>query len=295
MATNCVAYFIMVHHKPYQFEWLMRAIYTPDDLFIVHVDLKSRLGISKDRRGLMAEVHRICENRSNIVIMRSRVTNWGGWSLSQALIDAVGQALSHSITWSHFVNLSGQCYPLKPINELKAKITALSDRLHVELRPIATLPADDWHHRWSPMFETPLRAFRLPGRRRPPTNFTMEYKGSQWVILPRAFCKWIVTAPLTHRVSAYLRRLLLSDELLVQTLAANSPWCDRIAPSYGRAIFWPGPRLVNIDDLPQLLQSEAWFARKFDARIDIDILRALAREGGFEPGPIPHADHTVRR
>ncbi len=294
MATNRLAYFVMVHHKPYQFEWLMRAIYTPDDLFLVHVDLKSKLGIKKDRRGLIQEVRRICADKPNILIMPSRITNWGGWSLSQALIDAICLAQNHPIRWSHFVNLSGQCYPLKPIEEVKANIAAMSDRLYVELRPIATLPSDDWHLRWSPMFETPLRAFRLPGRRQPPSKLAVEYKGSQWVILPRAFCNWIVTAPLTRVVSTYLRRLLLSDELLIQTLATNSPWVNRIAHFYGRAIYWPGPKLLTVEDLPGLLQSGAWFARKFDAQIDIEILRDLALEGGFEPGPIPDMSYRPR-
>jgi hypothetical protein len=287
MTTDRLAYFVMVHHKPYQFEWLMRAIYTPDDLFLVHVDLKSRLGIKKDRRGLMREVRRICAGRPNIVLMRSRATNWGGWSLSRVLIDAVRQAREHPIAWSHFVNLSGQCYPLKPIADIKAEIVAAGDRLHVELKSIATQPADDWHHRWSPMIETPLRAFRLPGRRRPPSGFTIEHKGSQWVVLPRTFCEWAVNAPLTRRVSAYLRRLLLSDELVVQALATNGPWHDRIAPSYGRAIYWPGPKLLTIDDLPRLLESGAWFARKFDVQADAAVLHALARHGRFAAGPAP--------
>lgn len=284
MTTKRLAYFVMVHHKPYQFEWLMRAIYTPDDLFLVHVDLKSRLGIKKDRRGLMQEVRRICAGKPNIVLMRSRATNWGGWSLSRVLLDSVQRALRHPISWSHFVNLSGQCYPLKSIDDVKADIVASGDRLHVELKPIMTLPPDDWHHRWSPMLETPLRAFCLPGRRRPPSGFAIDHKGSQWIIVPRAFCEWAVTAPLTRRVSNYMRRLLLSDELIMQTLALNGPWRDRIAPFYGRAIYWPGPKLLTIDDLSRLLQSGAWFARKFDARVDADVLHALAQNGRFEPG-----------
>lgn len=287
MTTDRLAYFVMVHHKPYQFEWLMKAIYTPDDLFLVHVDLKSRLGLKKDRRGLMREVRRICAGRPNIVLMRSRATNWGGWSLSRVLLDAIRQARAHPMPWSHFVNLSGQCYPLRSIDDIRADLAAAGDRIHVELRPIASLPADDWHRRWSPMIETPLRAIRLPGRRRPPSRFMLEHKGSQWVILPRAFCDWAMTAPLTQRVTGYLRHLLLSDELIVQALATNGPWRDRVAPSYGRAIYWPGPKLLTSEDLPRLLASDAWFARKFDAHADGDVLGTLARRSGFTPGPLP--------
>jgi len=283
--TSRLAYFVMVHHKPYQFEWLMRAIYTPDDLFLIHVDLKSRLGLKKDRRGLMREVRRICAGRPNIVLMRSRATNWGGWSLSRVLIDAIRQALRHPIAWDRFVNLSGQCYPTKPLETIRRELTAAGDRVHVEFRSIADLPADDWHHRWSPMMETPLRAFRLPGRRRPPAGFDITYKGSQWVVLPRGFCEWAVSAPLMRTVANYLRHLLLSDELVIQALVANGPWADRIAPFYGRAIYWPGPKLLTTEDLPAIRASGAWFARKFDAHADAAVLDALAQEGGYAPGP----------
>jgi len=285
--TNPLAYFVMVHHKPYQFEWLMRAIWTPDDLFLVHVDLKSRLGLKKDRRGLMREVRRIRAGRSNIVLMRSRATNWGGWSLSKVLLDAVRQALRHPVRWSHFINLSGQCYPLKPLAVIREEVAAAGNSVHVELRPLDALPPDDWHLRWSPMVETPLRAFRLPGRRRPPQDFDLTHKGSQWVVLPRAFCEWVVDAPVTHRVSRYLRGLLLSDELIMQALVLNGPWKDRVAAFYRRAIYWPGPKLLDAGDLPRLRESDAWFGRKVDAGADPALLQALAEQGGFVLGPTP--------
>ncbi len=80
---------------------------------------------------------------------------------------------------------------------IKREIAAAGDRVHVEMLPIAELPADDWHHNAHPMLETPLRAFILPGRKAPPIDFALTHKGSQWVILPRAFCEWMAEAPLT--------------------------------------------------------------------------------------------------
>lgn len=279
--TGSIAYFIMVHHKPAQFEWLLRAIYTPDDVFLVHVDLKSRLGLKRSRRGLMREVRRICAPYPNVIIMRSRFTNWGGWSLSRTLLAAISHALRLSGNWSHFVNLSGQCYPLKPIEDVRREIVASGDQLHIELRTIADLPIDDWHRGANRMFETPLRAFRLPGRRPPPRGFDITHKGSQWVILPRNFCEWVTTARLTRSISAYMRRLLLTDELLMQTLALNGPFASNIAPSYRRAIIWPGPKVMTVDDLPYLAGSGAWFGRKFDEASDGEILALLAERHGF--------------
>ena len=281
------AYFIMVHHKPEQFEWLMNAIYDPDDLFIVHVDRKSRLGLKADRRGVMREVRRICADRRNIVIMRSRFTNWGGWSLSRILIDAVRLAILRDERWTHFINLSGQCYPLKPIEAIRQALAEGGEQIYVEMRPFAELPDDDWHLNWHPMLETPLRALILPGRRRPPSDFAIAHKGSQWVILPRVFCEWMMTAPLRRSIRRYMRNLLLTDELVVQAYAANGPFRDQVAPDYRREIVWPGPKVMRMDDLPRLRSSQAWFARKFDVQTDAAVLRTLAEANGFRPGPAP--------
>ncbi len=281
-----IAYFIMVHHKPAQFEWLLRAVYSPEDLFLVHVDLKSRLGLKRDRRGVMTRVRAACAGKPNVHLMRSRFTNWGGWSLSKLLIDAIAQALQLDADWGYFLNLSGQCYPLKPIATLRQELGDRADGVHVQMWPIAERPADDWHHRAHRMLEIPFKAVVLPGRKPDPRSFTMANKGSQWVILPRAFCEWLVHAPITRRISSYMRSLLLTDELIMQTLVANGPFADRVAPHYGREIVWPGPKTFTIDDLAMLRASDAWFARKFDAERDPGLLTALADANGFEHGPL---------
>lgn len=284
-----IVYFIMVHHKPAQFDWLLKAIADPADLFFVHVDMKSRLGLKRDRRGVMAGVRRAVAGQANVTLMPSQFTNWGGWSLSRLLLRSIGLALKADASWTHFVNLSGQCYPLKPIREIKRQLGEDQDRVRVQMWPVAERPADDWHHRAHPMLETPLKAFILPGRKPLPVRFTMAHKGSQWVMLPRSFCEWLVSAPVTREIARYMRGLLLTDELIVQTLVANGPFGDRIAENYGREIVWPGPKTFTIDDLPMLRASSALFARKFDAARDPELMVALAQANDFRPGTLDQA------
>ena len=280
-----IAYFMMVHHKPEQFVWLIKAIHDPEDVFLVHVDLKSRLGLKRDRQGVMSGVRSACGHLANVHLMRSRYTNWGGWSLSRILLDAIKIALKSGVDWRYFINLSGQCYPLRSLDRIKYDLASRGDSVGVQMWPIADRPADDWHHRAHPMLETPLKALILPGRKPPPTSFTMDNKGSQWVILPRAFCEWLVRAPITRQIASYMRGLLLTDELIMQTLVANGPFANRIADDYGREIVWPGPKTFTIEDLPMLRASPALFARKFDAARDPELMEALADANGFERGP----------
>ena len=133
------------------------------------------------------------------------------------------------------------------------------------------------------MVELPHKAVKLPGPRRKPTDFELEYKGSQWCILPRGFCAWQRDAPVAARIRRYLRGLLLSDELIMQTLVRNGPWRDRVAPFYGRAIVWPGPKVMTMADWDMLDESPAFFARKFDPDCDAEIIRRGSAEGGRRP------------
>ncbi|HVB69220.1 MAG TPA: beta-1,6-N-acetylglucosaminyltransferase [Acetobacteraceae bacterium] len=272
-----LAYFVLAHRGPDHLRLLVETIADPRDLVILHVDLKSMLGLRPERSGTWTMARRLARERPNVILMRPRCTNWGGWSLSQVLLDAIDLALARAGNWTHLVNLSGQCFPIKPLDAIRAQLGESRDTAYVQLRHFSSLPPDDWHLRWQPMIELPHKALALRGPRRRPDRFELEYKGSQWCILPRAFCEWQRRAPIARDVRQYLRGAFLSDELLMQTLVRNSPWRGETAAHYGREIIWPGPRVMTMADWDLLQQSPAFYARKFDTAVDDRIAPALAR------------------
>ena len=75
----------------------------------------------------------------------------------------------------------------------------------------------------------------------------------------------------------FFRRVLIPDELFFQTILLNSPLRDRIVNDNLRYMDWsrpnvPLPAVLGTGDLPQLQQSPALFARKFDVTVDSAIL-----------------------
>ncbi|MBO0710786.1 MAG: hypothetical protein J2P47_05840 [Acetobacteraceae bacterium] len=278
-----IAWFVMAHHRPEQLRWVVEALASSRtcELILLHVDLKSLLGIKPERNGVWRMARRLAAEHPAVRLLSPRFTNWGGWSLTRLHLHAVETALALDPGWTHFVNLSGQCYPIKPLDEIRAALGRADDQIFVELRPFASLPQDDWHLAWHPMIELPHKALKLPGPRRKPTGFALDHKGSQWSILPRRFCEWQREAPIGREIRRYLRHLLLSDELIMQTLALNGPWRERVAPHFGREIVWPGPKVFGTADLPQLLESPGFFARKFDMDRDPEVLGTLARRLGL--------------
>ena len=272
-----IAYFIMLHNKPHQLEELFEALYNEVDIFILHVDLKSRLGLRPSGSGVFEMAARLAEGKPNVTLMRSRFTNWGGWSLSSVLLSAMDCALHSEYPWTHFVNLSGQCFPtISPVRFRNLLADYSQDGQFVEMRPFATLPRDDWHLAWSPMLETPLKTLRMPGKRMPPTDLAVSFKGSQWVFLSRKFCSWQAQSPVQSRTVAYLRQTFLSDELLVQTLLSNAPEnFFSVLDFPTRYLVWPGPRLLSYSDLPEINRSGAPFVRKVDSGHDERLISGL--------------------
>lgn len=288
------AYFITVHHKPKQFEWLMEAIYNKDDYFLVHIDLKSFLLIKKHRRGLYGRVREVLRDKPNVVLMRPRFLNWGGWTLSQVALDAIAIMLKKAEDWQYFINLSGQCYPIKPMSHIRDFLgdAGAKGTNFLETQHFSTLGPDDWHTERRPMLELPVRAIKLPWHRNPPTTFQVDWKGSQWCMLTRGFCEWAVTDDLTRKVKGYLKYTMLSDELLFQTLLMNGPFRETRAEHYGREILWPGPKVMGMEDRETLTNSKALFSRKFDEAKDARILECLADLNGFRPVGRPAAIGT---
>jgi hypothetical protein len=271
---SSLALFIMCHSKPEQLQLLLEATRVNKGPRIIHVDAKTALGLRPSGRGVVAIVAHE-KARYGAEVMRSRFTNWGGWSLCSTLLSAIRRALVLDPEWRYFVNLSGQCFPLKPLPQIAEQL-ADGKFEYVESKLIADLPADDWHHRWSPMVETPLKTIVLRGKRLPPPGLKMLHKGSQWIMLSREFCTWLVDADRTRQVSRFLKHAFLSDELFIQNIFSESPFADRMAPHYGRFLEFPGPRVLTATDYPQIKASGALFGRKFDGNQDAAILDLLA-------------------
>ena len=81
------------------------------------------------------------------------------------------------------------------------------------------------------------------------------------------------------RLLRHYDRTILADESYFQTLAGNRLALTEIARPR-RYILWtdsPHPEVLTIGHLPDILRSDAHFARKFDAEIDATVLDELDR------------------
>jgi hypothetical protein len=288
------AYHILAHKQPAQVARLVRALQHPDDCFVLHFDRRA----PADLHALGAELARA---HRNVQLQVPRAVVWGGPAISDLQADAMRLALGFNSAWRHFINLTGQDFPLTSRAERLARLAPGQSYLSW-FDPIATgqwnnarerLEQHHWHAAWlARLLATPglgrrLRALlgwqnRLPycpGWRRRRPAFFKYYGGSNYMVLARAACSYLTTAPDAARIRTWLRPAAHPDEIVFQSSLLSSPLAGSLVNRDWREIDFPAhaphPRTFTAADWPRLRGSAQLFARKFDIDVDAVILSQL--------------------
>ena len=98
-------------------------------------------------------------------------------------------------------------------------------------------------------------------------------KGSQWVSVSGKFCRYLLGQK--DWILRRFRNVPAADEIFIQTIIYNSSFKDKIwkggknESTNMRAIDWArgNPYVWDKSDLPELIDSNMWFARKFTAEL----------------------------
>jgi len=276
-----IAYHISVHTKPKQFQWLFDAIYNPEDLFAVHIDKK----VSDATAKAFVE---IVGNKPNVHFSDPWSVIYGDWALCEVELDGIRHFLEHHDDWDYFINLSGQDYPLQNRPQIVAELTKDPTQNYINLIPLDSLPRYfNRRKRWF-CFRVKDRFVRTPIPYLQPSQIKIDWHGSAWHILTREFCEWVCSADIARESMSFLRHVKLPNEFLMQTLIMNSPYRGTLNTAYKRKMVWkdhsPHPEILTMKDYPLLLESDAFFARKFDPDTDHEVLEALRRRIDAAPG-----------
>jgi len=293
-----IAYHILAHKNPQQVRRMLGAIDHPDDVFVLHFDERSP-----------GELHHLArewaDSRPNVIIQKSRTILWGGPQLVETQIEAMRLALAHpaNIPWTHFINLSGQDFPLEARPQIIAQLESAPSASYVDwFDPFETGQWADLTHRigrWHLHSPTLQRLLSLPGlgRRirqvlgwqnrlpfvphfwREPATFFRYFGGSNHVILSREACTYCAENPEAERIRKWLVKTGIPDESTFQSILLNSPLAPTLVKHNWRiidfAIGTQHPLTFKSDDFLRLITSGEWFARKFDEAVDATILSKL--------------------
>ncbi len=265
-----LAYLVMAHQRPGQLARLVSHLKRSGDVFI-HIDRKATerfYGLEECR-----------------VLPDPVAVYWSNWSHVVAEFNLAQAALPER--YDYYCLLSGQCFPIKPLEHLEAYLRANAPAEHIRY-----IPAADWPEclvRFDKHFFEPrtlvARAVNrivphLPYRRELPLGLK-PFNGWQWWALTHECLGHVVEAfRLRPELTGFFRYGKNAEETAIQTVIGNSPFADRVSSAPLHEIEFragsPHPRIWTCADLPRLAASSAFFARKFDERVDAAVLDRLA-------------------
>jgi hypothetical protein len=226
---------------------------------------------------------------------------WGTYQLINVMLDAMKKAVCFD--YNYFINLSGQCYPLKSIDSIKKALHGKN----LAFMDFFKIPDARWGKQGGlerlnySYYENPFsnlhnillekmlgsskndkkRVIKLPRiNRRIPYNLE-PYGGSMWFCLTKKHVDYILEY-LKNKPALldFFKHTQIPDELLFQTIIMNSPLKDTVLNDNLRYIDWskkgvPLPSILTVDDAKNLLNSQKLFARKFDIELDEKILNLI--------------------
>lgn len=275
-AKTAIAYFLLVHRFPEQFKRLFRAIYAPGNQYVVHIDKSSGTTIAEDLSDFLAPYQ-------GVELLAAQDALWGGYSLVEAELRGMARLLEMSGRWSHYINLSGQDFPLKSQNYIcqffaanpeKQFIRALNQRKE---RP-------DTMDRISHVFIEGGGVMTATGIARNYLPDVTPFIGTQWKAVTRRFCEYVCHDQRADRFKTFYRDSFIADEGFFQTVIMNSGDQGILVDDDLRMIDWVPdgdiklrPRDYGSEDFEQLRRSPDLFARKFNAENDPHILTLLER------------------
>jgi hypothetical protein len=276
------AYHILAFKNAAQVAQLCRVLHHPDDLLVLHVDRRAPRELHALGRDL-ARIH------PNIFVQRARAVVWGGAQISDLQIEAMAWALRLSPRWHHFINLSGQDFPLCSRAERIARLHFHGPWLHRLLR------VPGLGRRVRATLGWTNRLPHLPGYRRPPPSFFRYFGGSNHGVFARAACAYLSTDAQARRIRHWLRYAASADEIVFQSALLASALAPTLVNRDWREIDFPPhsphPRIFRSGDFSRLRASENLFARKFDEAVDSEILHQL--EHHLARAPLPSSDARV--
>src|SRR5690348_16302355 len=92
-----LAYLILIHHLPNQFKRMLRAIYHPDNIYLVHADLKSPPEIHKAVEEIIASY------RSNVSKFSPQRCVYLGWTVVETRLKAISHHLALDGEWQFVI------------------------------------------------------------------------------------------------------------------------------------------------------------------------------------------------
>lgn len=251
------------------------------DIFI-HVDKKAE--VSQEELEELSQIQGVKR------VYRRFSVSWAGFSILRCELFLLEEALKHS-DGDYFHLLSGQDYPLQPLNDFLHFFHETSKDGYLKCRQLPFPQLDDstyfrmqyyvltdWINAKSTDGYKNVHKFinwqqKIGFKRRIPDQLNRLYGGSAWFSISKRSAKYLLDY--THKHPSFYRRLKFTfypEEVYVGSVLMNSEFSNHIENREQlRCILWknPGkdcsPMDLTLDNLEEILKyGKKFFARKLE-------------------------------
>lgn len=235
-----IAYLILAHKDPKHLGKLIQKLKTSNSFFFVHIDLKSNID------------HFIHLKQDNVFFINERIPIYYDYSLVQATLSLLDNALNNMIFFDYFIRLHGVDYPVQPAFYIEEFFTNNFGKEFIETMPRCSgdkeFPIKRIEKyeirgnttivkRWIFHFFTYLRIKR--NRFHEFQNFRLiPYWGSALWALSRDACEYTrYFSEKYPKIINFYKNTHAPEEMIFQTILGNSPYINRIT-NYLHYVDW---------------------------------------------------------
>lgn len=262
-----------------------------DFSFYIHIDKKSLCDET--------ELQDLRQFKNVKFIGKRFKTNWGGLNHLKAILFLIRTALEDQENF-YFHLISGSDFPIKSPKQFKNFFQINKEKEYIDYFEIPFKGWGDsggmdriayfnffdlWNYK-VPKERYRIRRFldiqRVLGYRRTlSSKMPQLYGGSTWWSMSRSCCDYLIK--FTDQNKFVLKRFkytFCSEEFYVQTVIVNSQLKSRVDRNCLRYIDWNSrngsrPAVLDDTDVEKLLESDAFFARKFEDKESIALRNKL--------------------
>ncbi|KAJ7986998.1 hypothetical protein DPEC_G00334200 [Dallia pectoralis] len=292
-----LAYSLVVHKSASMVEKILRAIYTPNNIYCIHYDRTSSERFMRAMESLAGCLPNV------FIASKLESVTYASISRLNADLNCLSDLLRSDVKWRYVINLCGQDFPLRSNIELVADLKKLRGGNMME----TSLPSEYKQERFSFHYELQNVSFenqQLPvmteTTKEPPPHGIQMFIGSAYFVLSREFVTYVNTSVLARDFLAWSHDTYSPDEHFWATLT-RVPGVPGEVPrtqpdvtdlmSKTRLVKWEyleGPLypactgthvrsvcIYGATELRWLLNFGSWFANKVDDIVDPVLVQCL--------------------
>ncbi|XP_029941557.1 beta-1,3-galactosyl-O-glycosyl-glycoprotein beta-1,6-N-acetylglucosaminyltransferase 4-like isoform X2 [Salarias fasciatus] len=292
-----LAFSLVVHKSAWLVERIIRALYSPSNIYCIHYDQKSPPQFAAAMEGL---AH--CLPNVFIASKRESVF-YASVSRLKADLNCLSDLLSSEVKWKYVINLCGQDFPLRSHIELVAELRKLRGANMVETcRPTESKKERfTFHHELQDASyeyqKLPVKTDRLKS---PPPHGIEMFTGNAYFVLSREFVLHVSSSDVARDFLAWSEDTYSPDEHFWATLVRLPGVPGEVRRSRGditdamsmtRLVKWQyqeehlyppcsGTHVRSVciygaAELRWLLSNGHWFANKVDPSVDPVLVQCL--------------------